>query len=132
MESIHVHSIDDWSRVNEALDDFSDGAIKEVRFCSSDWLGHDDNLRYGEGADLQVVVQLQTSDIRSAVLSFRGVARLEIDPSLDVYPAAASQVSPATWRVEFLSCAVEAESCLVTPTGDTFLGQGPFIQPIEP
>lgn len=131
MNPIRVTGSDDWSKVNDALDEFSDGSVKELRFDSSDWLGDDDRLRYGEDRRLLVIVQLQSSDARSAVLSFGGVSRFEIDMSRDVCPAVTQTLDSDSWRVEFLSCIVEAETCLVTTSGDRYLGEGPFIRLYE-
>jgi hypothetical protein len=131
MDPVHISRPEDWSRVNEMLEDFEDGSVKELRFDSSNWLDSDDSLRYGEGGELQVVVQLQSSAVSSALLSFRGVVRFEVDQSLEVCPAIARALSPSSWRVEFLSCIVEAETCFLTPTGDRYVGAGPFVQLTE-
>jgi hypothetical protein len=124
--NLKVIGADDWELVNDALDGFDDGIVKEIWLDRAAWLTEDDQLAEQGYPTAVIVVQLQSARTRSARLRFEGVRAVTFDLGRDVRPARARPERDG-WEVEFLSCRVAASSCTVEILGDRWLGPGPFL-----
>lgn len=123
---VTVRTADDWARINDALDGFDDGIIKETWLDRASWLAEDDRVSEQGYPTAIVVVQLQGGSSRSVRLQFDGVRVMAFDLQRDVRPARAQRRSVG-WVAEFLSCRVEATRCTAELLGDRWLGPGPFL-----
>jgi hypothetical protein len=116
----------DWAAVNDALDGFEDGIVKEVWLEGGRWLTREDQIAECGLSMAIVVVQLQSASVRSATLRFEGVRALAFDSTREISPARASSLRDG-WQAEFLSCQITARACEVELLGDEMLGPGPFL-----
>lgn len=125
-EEMHVKCVADWDRVNDLLEGFEDGIVKEVWLDGQTWLEPDDTLPQVGYPRLVVIVHLQSSKVRAARLTFEGVRSVAYDSQRDASPAVAEDQREG-WVVKFLSCRIAASSCVVEPLGSEWLGRGPFL-----
>jgi hypothetical protein len=125
--TMKVTNAAEWAAVNELLDDFHDGTVKELYLDMHEWVGADGWLHYGGGGSAIVVVHLQGSPPRSARLKFERVFELSLDYDVEASPSCAEPAREGTWVAEFLSCRVRGRECVITLTDE--LGPGPFLRP---
>lgn len=125
-EEMHVKCGADWDRVNDLLEGFEDGIVKEVWLDGQTWLEPDDTLPQVGYPRLVVIVHLQSSKVRAVRLTFEGVRSVAYDSQHDASPAVAEDQREG-WIVKFLSYRIAASSCVVEPLGSEWLGRGPFL-----
>lgn len=122
-----IRSSKDAILLNEALDDFEDGIVKEVWLNGPDWLDEDDRIIFGKGASVIVLVQLQSSKSRSCRLHFSGVSSVEFYSDRETVPCKFTSSDGEMFTMEFLSCRIVAEVCEAEVRGGLDVGQGPLL-----
>jgi hypothetical protein len=123
-----VHSAEDWDRVLDLVLGFHDGIVREFAFREDAYVEPSLWLTEGRGVgpSVSVIVQFQRNEVPAAELFFEGVESLCFARDTEVDPGTAV-LNGDRWIFEFLTCRVEARTCVCKPLDSSYLGSAPVF-----
>jgi hypothetical protein len=128
---IALETLNDWEQINDRLNDFQHGVVREILLKSRDYVRSDGTLHNEGLPDVHVLAQFQESPW-AAILTIEGVEEWHYDRELDVSPGEASHIQISTltpnegplWDLRFLDVHFVARRVSVRFLGEEALRSG--------